>query len=62
MYKRQAEELTTWQVSVSDEKAAKEKLLRLVLSDNSLNVTDFGRKTYNLEEIFLNIVEGSSDD
>jgi ABC-2 type transport system ATP-binding protein len=56
-----AEEMTTWQVSVTDEKAAKEKLLRLILSDDSLNVTDFGRKTYNLEEIFLNIVEGNSD-
>jgi len=57
-----ADDLTTWQVSVTNEKAAKEKLLRLILSDDSLNVTDFGRKTYNLEEIFLNIVEGSSDD
>ncbi len=49
---------TTWQVAVTDEKAAKAQLLRLVLSDAQLTVTSFGRKTYALEEIFLNIVEG----
>ncbi len=49
---------TTWQVAVTDEAAAKDKLLRLVLSDEQLTVTRFGKKTYELEEIFMNIVEG----
>ncbi len=49
---------TTWQVAVTDEAAAKDQLLRLVLSDEQLTVTRFGKKTYELEEIFMNIVEG----
>ena len=49
---------TTWQVSVTDEAAAKDQLLRLVLLDEQITVTRFGQKTYELEEIFMNIVEG----
>ena len=49
---------TTWQVAVTDEAAAKEQLLRLVLSDEGITVTQFGQKTFELEEIFMNIVEG----
>lgn len=49
---------TTWQIEVTDEAAAKDQLLRLVLSDEQLTVTHFGQKTYELEEIFMNIVEG----
>jgi ABC-2 type transport system ATP-binding protein len=49
---------TTWQVAVTDEAAAKDQLLRLVLSDGQITVTHFGMKTYELEEIFINIVEG----
>jgi ABC-2 type transport system ATP-binding protein len=49
---------TTWQVSVTDEAAAKDQLLRLVLSDQQITVTHFGQKIYELEEIFMNIVEG----
>ncbi len=49
---------TTWQVTVTDDEAAKAQLLRLVLADEQLTVTKFGRKTYELEEIFMNIVEG----
>ena len=45
-------------VSVSDEAAAEEKLLRLLLVDEATIVTEFGRKKYELEEIFFNIVEG----
>jgi len=48
----------TWQVAVTDEAAAKDRLLRLVLTDEQITVTHFGRKTYQLEEIFMNIVEG----
>ena len=49
----------SWQVTVTDEAAAEDQLLRLVLSDEGVNVTHFGRKTYELEEVFLNTVEGS---
>jgi ABC-2 type transport system ATP-binding protein len=47
---------TAWQVSVTDEQAAKARLLRLVLSDEQIVVTEFSRKTYELEEVFMNIV------
>ena len=49
--------LTGWQVSVSDDAAAEELLLRLILEDRSLKVKHFGRKTYNLEEVFLELVQ-----
>jgi len=53
---------TSWQVSVTDEKAAKSQLLRLVLADEQLQVIDWGRKKYELEEIFLDLVEGDDSD
>ena len=49
---------TNWQVAVTDEAAAKEQLLRLIMSDEQITVTRFGQKRYELEEIFMNIVEG----
>jgi ABC-2 type transport system ATP-binding protein len=49
---------TTLQVSISDETAAESQLLRLVLADGRTAVTAYGRKTYDLEEIFLDMVEG----
>jgi ABC-2 type transport system ATP-binding protein len=48
--------LTTWQVSVTDDDAAEDQLLLLVLEDRDLRVKQFGRKTHNLEEVFLNLV------
>jgi ABC-2 type transport system ATP-binding protein len=48
--------LTHWQVSVSDDAVAEDLLLRLILEDRSLRVRYFGRKTYNLEEVFLEMV------
>jgi ABC-2 type transport system ATP-binding protein len=50
-------ELTLWQVSVTDDAMAEDLLLRLILEDRSLKVKHFGRKTYNLEEVFLELVE-----
>jgi ABC-2 type transport system ATP-binding protein len=49
---------TALQVTVTDEGAAEAQLLRLVLADAGITVTEFGRKKHNLEEIFLDIVEG----
>ncbi|MBI1277579.1 MAG: ATP-binding cassette domain-containing protein [Anaerolineaceae bacterium] len=47
---------TSWQISVTDEDAAEAHLLRLLLENQSLNVTQFGRKKYDLEEVFMNMV------
>jgi ABC-2 type transport system ATP-binding protein len=47
-----------WRVTVSDEVAAEAQLLRLVLSNPMVSVVEFGRQKYNLEEVFLKIVEG----
>jgi ABC-2 type transport system ATP-binding protein len=46
----------TWQVRATDEQAAEDQLLRLVLEDRAVQVNSFGRKTYNLEEVFLGLV------
>jgi len=51
----------TWQVSVTDEAAAEAQLLRLVLADEHTIVAQFGRKKYELEEVFMQIVEGGSN-
>jgi ABC-2 type transport system ATP-binding protein len=53
---------TALQVNVTDAGAAESQLLRLVLADSGATVTEFGRKKHNLEEIFLNIVEGDKND
>ncbi len=55
-----ADTRTDWQVTVTDETAAEEQLLRLVLADPQVNVLEFGRKKYELEEVFLGLVEGSN--
>jgi ABC-2 type transport system ATP-binding protein len=47
---------TTWQVSVDDDEAAEDQMLLLILEDRDLRVKSFGRKTHNLEEVFLNLV------
>jgi ABC-2 type transport system ATP-binding protein len=49
---------TTWQVSVTDEAAAKSELLQMLVCDEHVCVVEFGRKKYELEDVFLNIVEG----
>jgi ABC-2 type transport system ATP-binding protein len=49
---------TALQVNVSDAAAAEAQLLRLVLADSDVAVSEFGRKKHNLEEVFLGIIEG----
>jgi ABC-2 type transport system ATP-binding protein len=51
----------TWQVGVTDEQAAETHLLRQVLADEALTVVEFGRKKYEMEEVFMNIVEGGDN-
>ena len=48
--------VTTWQVNVNDDDAAEEQMLRLILDERNLRVKSFGRKTHNLEEVFLSLV------
>jgi len=52
----------TWKISVTDDQAAEAQLLRHVLADRSLTVVEFSRRKFELEEVFLSIVEGGSDD
>jgi len=53
---------SVFQVSVSDETAAEETLLRAVLDDPAVTVTEFSRKKNDLEEVFMEIVKGIDDD
>jgi ABC-2 type transport system ATP-binding protein len=50
------DDLTTWQVSVSDDDEAEDQLLPLILEGREVRVKSFGRKTHNLEEVFLSMV------
>jgi len=50
-----------WSVSVTDETTAESQLLRLVLDNPAVTVAEFGRQKFNLEEVFLNIVEGGKN-
>lgn len=47
-----------WEISVTDQDVAEDQLISLLIS-SGLKISDFGRKEQNLEDIFLNIVEGS---
>ncbi|MCC6192657.1 MAG: ABC transporter ATP-binding protein, partial [Anaerolineales bacterium] len=47
-----------WNVSVTEAGPAEDNLLRLVLDDRQVRVTRFGLRRYDLEEVFVNLVEG----
>jgi len=52
---------TTLQVAVTDEEAAEDDLLNLAVCDGKTMVTEFGRRQYELEDIFVEIVEGNNN-
>jgi ABC-2 type transport system ATP-binding protein len=52
---------TILQVAVTDEEAAEDELMRLAVSEGKGTVTEFGRRRYELEDIFVEIVEGSNN-
>lgn len=54
----EADDQEKWLVTVTDEAAAEAHLLREVLSDRALTVTDFGRRRLELEDVFMDIVGG----
>ena len=49
---------TIWEVTTTDGASAADELLSLLVS-RGLKVSDFGRKEYELEDVFLSIVERS---
>jgi ABC-2 type transport system ATP-binding protein len=57
---REENGLTVWEVTVTDTAAAEARLLQMVVSDPNIAVASFGRKTHNLEEVFLNLVDRSN--
>jgi ABC-2 type transport system ATP-binding protein len=50
----------TMQISVTDPQAAEAHLLKLLVNSPAL-VTEFHRKQYELEEIFMQVIEGGKD-
>ncbi|UCD46128.1 MAG: ABC transporter ATP-binding protein [Candidatus Bathyarchaeota archaeon] len=52
---------TTLQIGVTDEEAAEDGLLKLTVGAGDTTVTEFGRKRYELEDVFVDIVEGSNN-
>ncbi|MFX1578851.1 MAG: ABC transporter ATP-binding protein [Promethearchaeota archaeon] len=54
---RKEKDLTHWIVTVEDTSIAKKQLLRTVLQDDNVDILDFGLKQYELEEIFMRLVE-----
>jgi ABC-2 type transport system ATP-binding protein len=46
-----------WQVSVRDPQVAEAQLLKLLVNDSVL-VTEFRRKQYELEDVFMQVIEG----
>ena len=53
---------TRWQVSVTDEAMAEDQLLPLLVEDKQVRVTEFKQREYDLEEIFIRLVEGTNND
>ena len=55
---RQEDGHTSWEVSVTDEAAAEDQLMNLLVS-SGLKVSNFSRKEQSLEDVFISIVERS---
>jgi ABC-2 type transport system ATP-binding protein len=51
---------SAWQVSVNDPQTAETELLKLLVNGPSV-VTEFRRKQYELEDIFMQVVEGGQN-
>jgi hypothetical protein len=45
-------------VAVSDVAGADASLLRTILADEAVRVRSFGRRRYQLEDVFVNLIEG----
>ena len=53
-------EESIWQVSVTDPQAAEDQLLKLLVN-GPIKVTEFRRKQYELEDVFMQVIEGGQD-
>lgn len=53
--------VSAWQIGVSDEAKAETLLLRFMLEDREVTITEFSRKKYELEEVFMEIVKGAGN-
>lgn len=51
-----------WIVAVTDESMAHSQLLRLVLADDEVQVLSFGRAQVELEDVFMQLVQESSNE
>jgi ABC-2 type transport system ATP-binding protein len=49
---------TNWEIAVNSIDMAEGNLLRLALATEGVFVVDFGRRKHQLEEVFMNLVEG----
>jgi ABC-2 type transport system ATP-binding protein len=56
----QHNEESIWQVSVTDPQAAEDQLLKLLVN-SPVTVTEFRRKQYELEDVFMQVIEGGHD-
>jgi len=52
---------TVWQIGVSDEAVAEQELLRYVMADPAVTITEFNRKEHELEDVFMDIVKGAEN-
>jgi hypothetical protein len=56
----QRNEETVWQVSVTDPVVAENQLLKLLVN-GPVTVTEFRRKQYELEDVFMQVIEGGQN-
>jgi ABC-2 type transport system ATP-binding protein len=50
----------TWIIRVTDEVAAENQLMSLILADGCVSVSNFGKKSLELEEIFMQLIRGEN--
>jgi ABC-2 type transport system ATP-binding protein len=58
--KAENDDKASWTVAVTDTSMAEVQLLRLVLAEPQARVLDFRRRRYELEDVFMQIVEGDN--
>ncbi|MBN2391842.1 MAG: ABC transporter ATP-binding protein [Anaerolineae bacterium] len=51
--------VTTWEIGVTDQSTAKARLLREILAADDVVVSAFNQKKFELEEIFMHLVEAA---
>ena len=50
--------IVDWRVVVTDEQAAQSQILRVILESPEVDVLEYGREKYELEKIFMQLVQG----